>query len=104
MNQIVILAIVSAIIGLVVWVARINYLLAKSKKNTDILIYENRKLSEANARYHLLISKIEKNQIQSKISVEKFVDSLNNAKHADDFNKLLEESFGSLVNRKDIRP
>jgi F0F1-type ATP synthase membrane subunit b/b' len=91
-----------AIFALIVWVAKTSYQSAKNKERYDRIEHENRQLYEANKRFQRLIEKIEANQMQSKKRVDEFIHSIRDLSERDDINSLLEEAFGSLVNRKDM--
>ena len=82
-------------IGLVYWVGRLSSQMAKYK------LLERQK-DEKIKRMNLMIENVERIQTESRGKVERFIKTINNAEFRDDFDKLLDEAFGSLV-REDPR-
>ena len=96
------LAFLLAIFAMIVWVAKINSDLAKFKEMQKNHEHERRLLIEKAERYQKLIEKIESNQVRSKKRVDDFIATVRDARDSDSINKLLDEAFGSYVNRGDV--
>lgn len=81
-------------------IVRLSKRIGKLEERDKSLNHNLDVLRQDHVRYQKMIEKIELNQIRSKERVSEFVESLRDIRERDDINELLNQAFGSLVNRK----